>query len=184
MCKTCIESHYPAKISISLWNWLYTKYVIVFLHRSLAKQLVVKLLQRLFIWDTSYLCQRRRSWDHRHWFAFFVCLNNTLRPRQMASIFQTAFLNAFSWMKMHGFWLKFHWSLFLRVQNNIIPALVQIMACRLVGAKPLSEPMLVIFVTHICVTRPQWDMQPYQVMERCLNWFWVVVAKMFQTWLE
>ena len=39
---------------------------------------------------------------------------------------------------------------------NNIPALVQIMACRLVGAKPLSEPMMVILLTHICVTRPQW----------------------------
>ena len=30
------------------------------------------------------------------------------------------------------------------------------MACRLVGAKPLSEPMMVSLLTHICVTRPQW----------------------------
>ena len=37
-----------------------------------------------------------------------------------------------------------------------IPALVQIMAwCRL-GDKPLSEPMMVSLLTHICVTRPQW----------------------------
>ena len=38
-----------------------------------------------------------------------------------------------------------------------IPALVQIMIWRrLVGAKPLSEPMMVRSPTHICVTRPQW----------------------------
>ena len=30
------------------------------------------------------------------------------------------------------------------------------MAWRLVGAKPLSEPMMVSLPTHICVTRPQW----------------------------
>ena len=41
-------------------------------------------------------------------------------------------------------------------QINNIPALVQIMACRLVGAKPLSEPMMVRLLTHMCVTRPQW----------------------------
>ena len=40
------------------------------------------------------------------------------------------------------------------INNN--PALVLIMACRLVGAKPLSEPMLVRSLTHICVTLPQW----------------------------
>ena len=39
---------------------------------------------------------------------------------------------------------------------NNIPALVQIMAWRRPGDKPLSEPMLVCLPTHICVTRPQW----------------------------
>ena len=40
--------------------------------------------------------------------------------------------------------------------NNDIPALVQIMAWRRPGDKPLSEPMMVRLLTHICVTRPQW----------------------------
>ena len=35
-------------------------------------------------------------------------------------------------------------------------ALVQIMAWRRPGDKPLSEPMMVRSLTHICVTRPQW----------------------------
>ena len=39
---------------------------------------------------------------------------------------------------------------------NNIPALVQIMAWRHPGDKPLSEPMMVRLPTHICVTRPQW----------------------------
>ena len=39
---------------------------------------------------------------------------------------------------------------------NNIPALVQIMAWRRPGDKPLSEPMMVFVPTHICVTRPQW----------------------------
>ena len=38
---------------------------------------------------------------------------------KMAAIFQTTFWNAFSWMKMYEFQLKFHWSLFLRVQLTI-----------------------------------------------------------------
>ena len=40
------------------------------------------------------------------------------------------------------------------IDNN--PALVQIMAWRRSGDKPLSEPIMVILLTHICVTRPQW----------------------------
>ena len=39
---------------------------------------------------------------------------------------------------------------------NNIAALVLIMAWRQPGDKPLSEPMLVRSLTHICVTRPQW----------------------------
>ena len=39
---------------------------------------------------------------------------------------------------------------------NNIPALVQIMAWRRSGDKPLYEPMMVNLPMHICVTRPQW----------------------------
>ena len=39
---------------------------------------------------------------------------------------------------------------------NNIPSLVQIMAWRRPGDKPLSEPMMVRLPTHIYVTRPQW----------------------------
>ena len=39
---------------------------------------------------------------------------------------------------------------------NNIPALIQIMAWRQPGDKPLSEPMMVSLLMHICITRPQW----------------------------
>ena len=39
---------------------------------------------------------------------------------------------------------------------NYITTLVQIMAWFREGNKPLSEPMMVSLLTHICVTRPQW----------------------------
>ena len=39
---------------------------------------------------------------------------------------------------------------------NNIPSLVQIMAWCRPGDKPLSEPMMVSSLTHICVTRSQW----------------------------
>ena len=38
---------------------------------------------------------------------------------KMAAILQTTFSNAFSWMKMHEFHLRFHWSLFLRLELTI-----------------------------------------------------------------
>ena len=44
---------------------------------------------------------------------------NTLRPRQDGCHFADKVANAFSWMKMHQFWLRFHWSLIPRVQLTI-----------------------------------------------------------------
>ena len=81
---------------------------------------------------------------------------NTLRPRQNGrhladDIFKGIFLNKNVWIPIK-FSLKF-------VPNgpiNNIPALVQIMAWRRPGDKPLSEPLVVRLPTHICVTRPQW----------------------------
>ena len=43
------------------------------------------------------------------------------------------------------------------INNN--PALVQIMAWCRSGDKPLSKPMMVSLLTHICITRPQWVKQ-------------------------
>ena len=50
---------------------------------------------------------------------------------------------------------------------NNIPALVQIMAWRRPGDKPLSEPMMVSLLTHIRVTRPQWFN-----MRVIFRWWW------------
>ena len=38
---------------------------------------------------------------------------------EIDTIWQTTFLNSFSSMKTYEFWLKFHWSLFVRVQLTI-----------------------------------------------------------------
>ena len=62
--------------------------------------------------------------------------------------------SAFSWMKMFEFWLKIS-LIFFKVPINNIPTLVQKIACRRPGDKPLSEPMMISLPTHICVTRPQ-----------------------------
>ena len=43
---------------------------------------------------------------------------------------------------------------------NNIPALVQIMARRWTGDKPLSEPMMVSLLTHVCVIRPNTTVTP------------------------
>ena len=81
---------------------------------------------------------------------------NTLRPRQNGrhfadDIFKYLFLNENVWIP-----IKISLKFVPKGRINHIPAMVQIMAWRRPGDKPLSEPMMVSLPTHICVTRPQW----------------------------
>ena len=70
---------------------------------------------------------------------------------KMAAIFQMTFSNAFSWMKVYKFLLRFHWSLFPKDQLTIFQhtALVYIVGWCRSGAKPLSEPLLVCFTNAL-----------------------------------
>ena len=92
---------------------------------------------------------------------------NTLRPRQNGrhfqdDIFKCIFVSVNIWISTNIL-LK----IVPKILINNIPALDQIMAWRRPGDKPLSEPMLVSLLTHICVTRPQWV--KCHVALRCLN---------------
>ena len=68
---------------------------------------------------------------------------------KMAAISQTTFSNAFSWMKMFEFPIKISLKFVPKGPINYISALVQIMAWRRPGDKPLSETMMVRLLTHI-----------------------------------
>ena len=91
-------------------------------------------------------------WQHY----MYNWLINTLRPRQNGrhfpdDIFKCIFLNENVWIS-----IKISLKFVPKGPIDNIPALVQIMAWRRPGDKPLSEPMMVRLPTHICVTRPQW----------------------------
>ena len=66
-------------------------------------------------------------------------------------IFNCIFLNGNLWIS-----LKISLNFVPEVRFNNLPALIQIMAWRRSGDKPLSGTMMVNLLTHICVTRPQW----------------------------
>ena len=81
---------------------------------------------------------------------------NTLRPRQDGrhfadDIFKCIFLNENVWIP-----IKISLNFVTKGPINNIPVLVPIMAWCRPDDKPLSEPMMVSLLTHICVTRPQW----------------------------
>ena len=83
-------------------------------------------------------------------------LFNTLRPGQNGrhfpdDIFMWIFLNENVWIS-NNVSLKF----VPKDPMNNIPSLVQIMAWRQPGNKPLSELMMVTLLTPIYVTQPQW----------------------------
>ena len=94
---------------------------------------------------------------------------NTLRPRQngrheAGDIFKCIFLN-----ENVSIAIKISLNIVPKGPINNIPALVQIMAWRRPGDKPLSEPMMISLPTHICVTRPQWI--KWNMDEYFLPWF-------------
>ena len=98
---------------------------------------------------------------------------NTLRPRQNGrrfadDVFTCIFLNENVWNL-----LKISLKFVRKVPINNIPALVQILAWRRSGDKPLSEPMMVSLLMYICVTRPQW------VNKRSHWWFPTNLSEIF-----
>ena len=81
---------------------------------------------------------------------------NTLRPRQnghhfVDDTFKRIFLN-----ENVGISLRISLKFVPMVRINSIQALVQTMAWRWPGDKPLSEPKMVSLLMRICVTWPQW----------------------------
>ena len=116
--------------------------------------------EKLFRLPVPFACEE--TLEMRKW--FYVALKiyqlvkglNTLRPRQNGrhfadDIFKCIFLNENVWIL-----IKISLKFVPKGPINNIPALVQIMAWRRPGDKPLSEPLMVSLLTHICVTRPQW----------------------------
>ena len=116
---------------------------------------VLSLFMKLVLWNMNSYCYSISIVDADG----LVLQNkdiNTLRPRQNGrhfpdDIFKYIFLNENVWIS-----LKISLKFIPKVRINNIPPLVQIMAWRRPGDKPLSEPMMGNSLTHICVTRPQW----------------------------
>ena len=80
---------------------------------------------------------------------------NSLRPRQNGRLFADDTFKRIFWNETIRIPTKNSLKFVPKGPINNIPALVQIIAWRRLGDKPLSEPMMVRLPTHICVTRPQ-----------------------------
>ena len=94
------------------------------IHKSMhnKKSITIPYRRALQTWGSDlqnklygYLCVRQEAVRSLH----IICHLTHWGRDKMAAISQTTFSNGFSWMKMYGFWLTFHWSLFLGVQLTI-----------------------------------------------------------------
>ena len=97
---------------------------------------------------------------------------NTLRPRQNGRHFADDNFKCVFWNENVGISINISLKFVPKGQINNIPSLVQIMACRRPGDKPLSKPMTVSLLTHICLTRPQWVKDvtletPFDIISPC-----------------
>ena len=81
---------------------------------------------------------------------------NTLRPRQNGRHFADDTFKHIFMNENVRFSINISLKFVPKGLINNIPELVQIMAWRRPGDKPLSEPMMVNLLAHLCVTRPQW----------------------------
>ena len=87
------------------------------------------------------------------WYKWVI---NTLRPSQNGRYFADDIIKCIFLNENAGISLRISLKFVPEVRIDNIPSLVQIMAWRRPGDKPLSEPMMVSLLTHICVARPQW----------------------------
>ena len=75
---------------------------------------------------------------------------------QMDDISQTTFSHAFSWMKKFDFWLKYHWSLFLRVKLTITQHWFRWWFDAEEATSHYLNQSWPDSLTHICDTRGSW----------------------------
>ena len=96
---------------------------------------------------------------------------NTLRPRQNGRHFADGTFNRIFVNENVRISIKFSLTFVPRGPINNIPALIQIMAWHRPGDKPLSEPMIVSLMMHICFTRLQW----VNFDSICVNTNWIKI---------
>ena len=106
---------------------------------------------------------------------------NTLRPRQNGCHFADDTFKRIFMNENVRISIKISLKFVPKGLINNISALVQIMAWCRPGDKPLSEPMMVSLLTHICVTLPQWVKGP--VMKGIDLFFLVCLNKYNNSWV-
>ena len=97
--------------------------------------------------------------SRKSWFALVwghIPNINSLRPRQNGRLFADVIFKRIFLNENIRISTENSLTFVLKGLINNIPALILIMAWRRPVDKPLSEPMLIRSLMHICASRPQW----------------------------
>ena len=115
-------------------------------------------------------------------YAWFI---NPLRwiqnwPHFADDISKCIFLNENVWIS-----LKISLKIVPEIPINNISPLGQIMAWHWPGNKPISEPMMVSLLTHICVTQPQWVNTVWtSLVKWAINTIFIRLLMNFKVWIR
>ena len=103
---------------------------------------------------------------------------STLWPQRNVPYFADRILNTMGPSQNDGCFLNENVWILITISLKFVPegainnitTLVQVMACRRSGDKPLSEPMMVRLPRHICFTRPIW-IKVYIIKQMIASWW-------------
>ena len=123
-------------------------------------------------WHGNVWSKKNNHWSHnlepRKLYTPYI---NTLRLKQNGRHFADDTFNRIFVNENVRISIKFSLKFVPKGHINNTPSLVQIMAWRWPGDKPLFEPMMVTLMTHICVTRLQWVKKtPHELYGILYHW--------------
>ena len=142
-------------ISYKIWHWysIQSKFLTQIIH--IQNIVEIQHAIQTDTWINPVIPHELSSWHIiilKHWVVCLSIINTETELFCLTLCFpDDTFLNENVWISIE-ISLKF----VPKGPINNIPAMVQIMAWCRPGDKPLSEPMVVSLLMHICVIQPQW----------------------------
>ena len=111
---------------------------------------------------TQLSCIQLETPSSRLWNFWWIKTYTTIDAETRWTPFRRWHFHVYFLQWKYCIWIKFSLKYVRKGPIDNDPALVQIRAWRGSGDKPLSEPIIVNLLTHICVTRRQWVKMPWQ----------------------
>ena len=114
------------------------------------------LIKERFVTEQKTVHHQSKSWPNSMIYIWVIGPRyiNTLRPRQDGRLFPDIFKSIF---------VNENVQIFIKISLTFVPKIQ-------IDNNPLSEPMMVSLLTHICVTRPEWLKDVYWGIQLLCNY--------------